>query len=938
MPELTQAQLVGIAVSCAVVILAVGLTVTLVLAKKRAVQPAAPSSVVPPPNPDAPLRPVQPLTCAPTAATLKQFQLQPCDTQQQCTGCKEYTGPESVYNCVAVTGTNNMVDAAGNLVHPLTVSFAQPADPAQPCSGQGKVVDGKCVCNPGLSGEQCNLISQTITTPGTYCLPQTAQLCNTPTSQSVAFNSATGKGAEYACECKQEYAGMFAQAVEGGVCDQPLVCGNDTVQLERDMTPKLYDVFTHKNADGEPQFERREVYTNRLTAAPGAGKAQRLKAFEDCFVKVDPPKQVSAPGSKPYMEAHVSSSADPTCQPSVFSNLCIATANITKQLKSDVVLRGSGRPGDPLKTRVYPPFYRPVPPGLQRCPDGYAGSNTLNDRCRKQVGGNVEYLMFRPCQPSAKDSSVLECTDAVEAVFDSEGEWNGYFTNMKELKLGRVVLPDKQEVAATDIQWNTVSTNAVPDVSCDNNDVWLTRTTEEAVARGNCATASCSSAFGLRAKQWDGTLFGDLFNAERVPWFAAGPYTIGSPSPDYGGQCDCRGVTYMASPSTGRLDDVALAPGYLANNSNSDTWWQCVRDTCQTGATPHGRLDPDASLTAPACLCTDGSGSSVAPFKTYMSYKPEGQSPTCVQDPCNPDGHKTTTQIGCFSNDDCGGVCHRDNHKCFFNSRTPCTDDSECVALGARVKGVCDVKGTKTCLFQDPERANSHCDTDSDCSYGVCTNLSVKNLVRQGGVETFTMGTCSGGCVCDIEAVQRTDATNPLGFVCKQRCATTPCVASNTRNCQVDRATGEQVCDCRACFSGDKCQTGSLSTTIDKYTFPLLTTGEYRLGENHRLNPNARRFKGVIDVVHDDGSVDVTATGSCDCSVNDTNCKAYENTSCKRALSAAEQAENSVTRLPALQVIAKNQKPLEKGDTVIFYPHDVGVVEPGDYGARCGNA
>lgn len=867
MVELNQGQLVAISVSCAVVILVVGLVVTLVLAKRGAAKPKEGGAVVPPQNPDAPIQPARTQICAPYSTEASDFQLVPCDNQATCNGCVEFTDVASQYSCVAVTGGNGMVDNAGQLVHPLQVTFKVPrSSPPKSCSGHGKLnKDGTCACKPGYSGESCNITRFNIGTPGSYCLPSYAQLCDTATTESVLVNEAGGKGGQYECQCKPEYKGLFTQAVQGAPCDVPLICDAAQPQLERNMKDvKMYSVFANKyDSQGDPIFVQQPVFTNKV-AAPG------LPAVE-CVAQVAAPSDgcegVDAAHCKPYTQGQVAPDADPTCQPMLVSNKCTSSFSTKYDTKGmSVTIRGSNKPGDPLQQRVYPAYYPPVPPALQRCPDNYVGKNTPSSRCRHKDDAS-QVLQFKPslnskCADTDTVTTVVDVNDPAafgptwyDAVFTEDGNWNGYFTCVRDLTTARVMVNGADKaVQDKDVQWSTVKDKTVNEVACNNIDYsqWRVRGKKErappsAFCRGK---SGCLGVKGFQPADWDGYKNGDLLDGEGDPWFAVRT-SAAVPQPTFGGQCSCQGVTYRERVQDGKTELIPtpLAPGYMMQNTGSQNWWSCLVDTCWSPETPDGRLDQDGdkTFTHPHCKCNSGMEATSAPYSTYMSFRATGQSPTCVRDSCNPGGVRTTSELFCSPNDavnKCQGTCYSDN-RCYMPSNNSCSHDADCVnKVNPSLTGVCkkekDAETGKeaekgVCMYQDPDRASSHCDSDGDCSYGLCTN-TVTLQVRQenGTVVPVTTGTCSGGCACDIEYVQRPDQSTPLGYTCKKRCEETPCVAVNTKEpCRVDRETGEQVCVCKsACFEGARCARGNNMSQYGERCFDPLTkpkdyTGPY---------------------------------------------------------------------------------------------------------------
>ena len=838
MAQLSQSELAGISIACAVVVLTVGLVVTLVLVRRSAAKPAAVAPVVPPVNPDAPIQPVKTQMCSPATAGYKNKVA--CDSQATCNGCVEFTDVNSQYSCVTVGAGNTTVDMSGQLVHPLVVTYPVPFTTTDACSGHGEVVNGKCECAGGYSGTTCNMITQFLTEPGSYCLPSTVQQCNTPTTDSVLVNEASGKGAQYECQCKPEYAGLFTQAVQGGTCDVPLVCGGNNVETERDgEKARLFHVYTGKNdANEEPIFSLQPVVANRLTAATGSGSV----TTQTCVAKMGPITNGCGNWSpdvcKPLETADVAPDADPTCTAPRFSNVCQTSFAVPgTDLGVFMTIRGSDRPGDPVKERVYPAFYPPVPPGLQRCPDGFKGLNTPSSRCTNDKG---ETLKFKPSTDSACDGSReidvrsqgAYGSEWYTAAFTDDGEWNGYFTCVQDLATSRVLVNDKEEKVAADMPWRTVIASAaggaqISEVLCIDNGgqgsgQWLMRSADGSQATqprsDYCVGATCGGVTGEQAQPWDGFVSGALFDAAtNEPWFSTDVLSLGVPEPTYGGQCACDGAVYRRD-ATGTYVPTPMVPAYMLQNTGSTNWWNCVADTCWSADTPQAKLVQGASanLTHPRCDCgVPPTAGSAPPFETYMSYRPEGQGPVCIRDSCNPGGVRTSSVMTCSPDDDvnkCQGTCMA--NRCHLKTDVACPGgrDDECSAnrINTRVDGKCDTE-TKMCVYPDLDRLGSHCDKHMDCSYGTCTNVVTMNVKNDKGViKPIQQGTCSGGCACDIEYVQQLDQSSPLGFTCKKRCDVTPCISRNTTDgkCSVNRADGKQVCNCKSCYTGDRCQSG----------------------------------------------------------------------------------------------------------------------------------
>lgn len=774
-------------------------------------KPYTGSAVVPPINPDGDnnVQPVKTTVCAPTT---KGFNgLVKCSSSGVCTGCKEYTDPSNPYQCVAVTGGNGAVDASGRLVQPQIVTYKAPSSSTAFCLGRNtKNPDvAPCQCDPPYTGNNCELMQVTITEPGSYCLPSYAATCNSPTTDSVLTNANTGKGGEYTCACKPEYKGMFYQSVAGGLCDKPLVCGAGNPQMEADeKTVKQYQVYTGMDASGKPVFANKPVFTNRITS-------YNQQTTEPCVAKTSGFQTVNAE-AVPYKIVSVDGSADPTCQPVLYSNKCTAVSSTSSAGYNTAIVRGSGAPGDPHVTRVSPAFFPPVPHGLQRCPDGFSGSGTPSDPCVCACEGEGCWcapgstLQIMPtkrsyCIGGEVDPSDTEYTGTwYNAMFDGAGEWNGAFTCVKDLvsaqvKAGTTVMP----VAA--IRWKSVNEDRVNEVQCLEEGSYVYRQDYNAATASfpvskSCVGGGCEGVSGRRVKDWDGYRDGPLVNDAGKPWFKAGT------GPSFGGQCSCSGTVYRGTGASGGVSALKMEPSYYNVLGDKESWWQCVQDTCASPSRPNAHLNTtsDNWQQYPRCECNTAPASMKPPFNTGISFAETASLPTCIDDPCNPNGFHTTSEIDCKSNDDCGGVCYA--NKCHYpiGSTSACTSDSDCIRLGigASTTATCAMlpgAKNKVCLYQDKDReaAGTTCMTNEDCSYGTCTAFN-------SGTGSSPVGKCSGGCACAKEFIQQPDNSNPVGFTCRSRCdEVSPCL--NGGKCSVNWK-GEQVCECPPCYSGQRCE------------------------------------------------------------------------------------------------------------------------------------
>lgn len=826
MTELSHAQLIGIAIACAVIILVAGVGTALGLARRNVPRKTPHETVAPPVTPGG-IVPEKPLVCSPTSANFTG--LQACTKTSTCGGCAEFTDSANAYKCVTVGGSNQMgvVDATGNLVDPVVVDFFVPPT-NKACSGHGQPQqNGKCVCDPGFVGDTCNIMPYPIAQPGSYCLPEYSQACNTATSNSVLVNTASGKGGQFACECKPEYEGMFIQAVEGGSCDTPLICGASQPEISEDLNPRMFQVHVGYDKQQTPLFEAQPVYSNYVGAVVGLDSALRqdkvAAVVEECVAAVSPAKPAQVlPGGKPYLEASLAGDADPRCKPLLHSNYCEAPVYSAVQDGSVwAVVRGSNNPGDPLKQRVYPRFFRPVPPQLQRCPDGYTGKNTFSEPCKD---ANNKVLALRRSTKSYCDTQTIPASeydklqyeaDTYNYVFTDDGEWSGYFTCLNDLRTALNVTDPAAPTPVSKMKWNTVSgSNLVKEVKCGSASDYWTRDNENKLSP-HCVGVNCEGVKGERVKEWNGDT-GPLLNQDGLPWFAVGD-AADPKKQNFGGQCECNGRTFRRN-ARGGASTTPMVPGYLVSRTGTDNWWSCLPDTCWSSATPQAymqvdspvqRLSAQPDVMHPRCVCNSGEGNGLPPFSTHISFDPVGETPVCIPDPCNPDGVKTTSQLSCSENSDCDSVCHE--NKCYYpTAKKTCQNDSQCAAVeqGAGAAGKCvQLAGSKekVCLYEDLDRKGSFCSTNDECSHGTCNML---------------IGKCSGGCACSADTVQQRDLTSPLGFTCKKRCEVYPCAPGHTtKPCEID-AEGRQVCDCTPCWSGDRCEVPTLGSRKGDYCIP----------------------------------------------------------------------------------------------------------------------
>lgn len=801
---LTKQQIAIISGTVGSAILVGGLVAILVITQKNTAPPVQTAVVKPPITAGSgAVSSVKTQVCAPVSANYEG--LVPCEKTSTCTGCVEYTDASNPYSCVTVTGGNNQLLDNGQLATPMPVNYNVPPNGLS-CRGHGTYdpASGVCKCKSGFSGNDCELYTLKISTPGSFCLPSYANQCMSPTTDSILMNANTGKGGQFTCACKPEYVGLFAQSVAGGNCDTPLACGASSFQMDATQTSEVkYVVFDKFDESGKAKYVSKSVKPNRITSF-------NLGALETCYARTEKDTKTEA-----YETVQVAANADPTCKAQLQSNYCYAAVSDSYDA-ANIAVRGSNRPGDPLKTRVSPAFFPPVPPALQRCPDGFTGKNTPSSPCVKD--GKTLYLMpslntecgntwYDPLAETTFEGTGVWYTSA----FDDHGEWNGAFTCVNDLTSAQMrVGGDGESMPVKDAPWRTVDKNTrVEEVDCLNQPgAWLTRNDYDPLAKkykyaDGCAGTECSAALGSRRKDWDGDRDGALMDQDGKPWFASGA------GQTFGGQCACDGVQYRGREGTA----VKSLPEFLNRYSGKESWWGCGADTCSSAENPRAHLDTSAldsgnatALNYPQCVCNQGDASTSYPIKTQMSYAPQNSMPVCVDDSCNPHGYKTTAKVDCMKDSECVGVCYAE--KCYYpRTYISCTNDDGCTSMSnAKVKGRCvsvslldpNVSSdAKECIYEDVDRArmNSSCKLNKDCSYGKCVAFE--------NVQGDFIGQCSGGCACDKDTVQQPYASSPLGFRCLERCKVNPCVHGD---CVIDPDTNQQKCICKPCYEGEHCE------------------------------------------------------------------------------------------------------------------------------------
>lgn len=541
------------------------------------------------------------VACLPRSTT---FTPRTCAKQADCGPCTEAT------SCVATEGTLEI-----------------PVPPQGDCGHGHRGEDGACVCDGEWDGDECATdvcysgdtcgTAHVKLDPGQYCLPDYMNKCNPYTSDTLL--STGPHGTSWSCKCKSTMAGVFVQGVEGGSCDVQVACGRSPVSAQ-------VNVGTLR----APRFQTRTVQPNRIVSYE-----DRERGSVPCAYKTT----TNAQGDVvPHPQA------DPTCIPRIHSNKC----TITDGHGHRQVIRGSGAPGDPEIKRTSPHFNVPVPPGLNRCPDGWDGHGTD----------------ARPCTKQGEDSFTL---------FTEEGGWKGPdATSMQTLKSwwgGRG-------------RWTGVNYLAMTDVNCFEH---IFGETSESL----CVSADCDAAYGTRKRDWDGDVDGPLTDRDGRPqWETEG---------DYGGQCEC------APGETS--DGWRCVNSNCANASHPDAYED--GDTCvcppQRETLPFATSIPYKHPNA-AATCVDDpcnpSGVAVNAAQTTCTDESDCTG-VCVQKQCY-----IPTGLSCDSDANCSnmtGGMSQNVAKCVDNAcvildmqraqmGSTCSDDANC-SLGACTGD----EGAKTC-------------------------------------------------------------------------------------------------------------------------------------------------------------------------------------------------------------------------------------------------
>lgn len=375
-------------------------------------------------------------------------------------------------------------------------------------------------CTSAPAGTQVEFEGTVVTvdTEEPVCLPAYLGRCNPFTSNTFLSRDVLGRPS-WTCACRPELTRAFRQAVAGGSCDVEMACGAETPALHSSggaLVPMLFSVYTGDDSAGEPVFESRPVYANRLVSDDE----------EECWYRT----KTLASG-----EVQPADDADPTCVPLLLSPTCTVSVGLDK---AQVV-----RDGPP---RVSPQWARPVPPGLQRCPDGWTGDGTAVAVCTSPAGAQLP------------------------PYFGADGEWAGSVTSLAAL---RAVAPKTP--------WRGITTIYASELNCLEQPSFGTGPSLY------CKGATCKAAKGRRRRAWDGERDGPLLGPDLQPFGA----TCACDAP---GDAQGAGLTCVPDlcntggrfPGAYRDGDACVCPGGLSFKPQQ-TPVVCVTDPCAPLGTHH---------------------------------------------------------------------------------------------------------------------------------------------------------------------------------------------------------------------------------------------------------------------------------------------------------------------------------------------------------------
>lgn len=377
------------------------------------------------------IKPSNPRVCLP--GTLGYNGLVSCTRQTDCHSCTD----DNTLQCATVSNTSNqMVDPnTKELNPPVPIHLYRKANGV--CSGRGTQKDCSdpnappncknywCDCSSGYTSANndptnCDVQILNVTQPGSYCLPSYVNACNPYTSDTLLSN--VGSGPEWVCECKYNNPQIFQQNAEGTDCSVPIVCGSLEPQMVKDQVAKVlkYNATNNDvNCTPVPGLEGSistnwslcDSYPNQLVTSNAVNTQPCVVPTVTNVVNIDNKLNVNPKPKYSYLEYQASPLADPRCSLNPFKNTCTVQTGLDGKggVISTQILRGSGAPGDPQLSRLWPPFPDILPFGMQPCPDGWTGSGTTTSPCNDGNGFTFAYL-------------------------DQNGQWNGQYLSLQDLR------------------------------------------------------------------------------------------------------------------------------------------------------------------------------------------------------------------------------------------------------------------------------------------------------------------------------------------------------------------------------------------------------------------------------------------------------------------------------------------------------------------------
>ena len=650
-----------------------------------------------------------------------------CTQQSDCDKCIEKPQGEPM-ECVTVTGGNQMLQPESlnssskdaTLFEPVTVDLYRPASGT--CSGRGAADSkGDCTCESGYTHAKqdktnCDVQQLIVSKPGSVCLPGYANKCDSYTSKTVLSNEGNGDGPQWSCECKYPGSGIFAQNVEGGTCDVVLACGNNVPQMNAPpgsaAVPMQFLTYDSTEVDENNRWKLREVFPNRLTSWDQTNVENCQVALQSSTVSVNDNRGKEDFTYTVYDRHDL---ADPTCKLSVLqSNKCTAmvmrgeSASAGDGTEVAYVVRGSGRAGDPEKTRAWPPFPPLVQLGLQRCPDNWTGSGTTSD----------------PCTSPTKQFKV--------SFFDDNGDWNGKYTSLRDMR--NVGYSAENESSPPPDAKNCKSDNDCSKPSVCHKNVCVSPCVNGSCESGDqctnglCYTPTCE---GVGLKKTLGS----------IPW-----NTVNK---------DCSGV-----PQCGENPDVSFYLNSLNYDKNSVTGYPLQTEF---GGSIDCTSNMGTKADVPTCECTN-----CRDCEPCCCDQMSSTDPTClscdVDTPCAvpgtmcnngiccvPDKNADKSSIcqSCSSTEDCkvqgtyciNGVC------CTGASPTckTCTSASDCQSGEVCQNNVCckhRFSGDISCTVEASpwECTTATCTANKDCKgkQNVCVNGKCCNKSAQAECASAT--------------------------------------------------------------------------------------------------------------------------------------------------------------------------------------------------------